>query len=608
MRVIIDRLVRNDRGVALATVYFMSVMALAAALLFSFQALATNRASVWTLKSDQVKSQADAGVQLGIARLSRVLAALEETSQLDGITESRMREYDQAEPGAFWTDHAVTWKAGTPQAGMPLRLADETPFELSSDKLSASFTINTPEHAVKVKLVYANAMPKIDRPVGRATLTTGYNDVRLRYRYEIDSESQVKMADGRAVARVTRVRSYAENPVDAENTVQVRLSRSLTRYNLFVENNTTPSGTPIYSSVNYKGKVYSVNKMYLTDDPTFNATVELVQPTDALAWQYKSDPSIVPPKTFKFVNSKGDPLIKGKELVLGASLIPWPDYVEEDLQRRIAQYGTPQPAGPAQVLTPGVYPAPADIVPQTSGGNGLLRRAIYVNGDAEVTLKAIDGKTHYIVKPAVGALYTEVQEVALWENPEFLIFVDGRLKIEGQVADRTKFTAASTGDLIVTNDLVYEGGIPNDDTVVGLLSWKGHVLVAKDVGQNSIAVKYPRNLYIHAVIMAPNGGFGAEGFDTLVSYALKSDESAYRGKIFHVGSQIRRYSLPTQDSAKITDPVGTPCRDTPCGWGLATEFDTDLESTKAPPYFPANGPYTLQDRKKLRVVDIFRVL
>src|SRR5262249_28085658 len=113
---------------------------------------------------------------------------------------------------------------------------------------------------------------------------------------------------------------------------------------------------------------------------------------------------------------------------------------------------------------------------------------------------------------------------------------------------------------------------------LGLVSWDGNVLVTKDAPVSTA-------INLHAVVMTPSGGFGAEGYNP-----FSANYTTNVGTIIHKGSLIRMYAIPTNDGATL-------------GWDLKSFYDPDLADKKAPPYFPGNGKYELRNESNSRVVD-----
>jgi hypothetical protein len=171
----------------------------------------------------------------------------------------------------------------------------------------------------------------------------------------------------------------------------------------------------------------------------------------------------------------------------------------------------------------------------------------------------------------------------------FIIYVDGRLLIDGSIAETTKLSINSSADAIITNDLKYQSGTVGPNTVLGLVSWTGNILVSKDiappVGQSV------KNLTLHGVMMAVNGAFGAQGYDDFAT----NYPGGYKGTITHIGAFIRLWNLPTLSS------------DGTRGWGIQTAYDPYLAQSKAPPFFPGNGAYKMINQNLADVAEIYLI-
>jgi len=593
------RISKNQKGFALPVFMMLVIVTSIMVLSLSRRAMRSSHLTVQKVRNVQGKKVAEGGIQVGLVRLERRLEFLEDRILEEGMTEEKLMSYAKAdddslsigEPGMFWVDFMQE---------LPGQPADESDFAVDPSSWVAHFTIDNSTHFITVRLKYANNDVSDTGAVEPSA--TGFNDVWLRYNYEIEAQDK-------STGKIARVESYAQNRGDKDLTIQVHIARLLSQYNLFAEYNREPpvdpddpdSGDPVYDNRVYNGPVYSKHTFYVWDDPgpIFNSSVQIS--TQALAdiphgsyWHINTG------SAFEFVNDLGEKLEDNGLLNLDTRVLELPGHIEEDVQKVIAYYGIPgQPWPPVVVPLPNSVHHKIMSVDLNGGTRGDVSVSFYVNGDANIVLEKKPPRTTVfrIESPPGSGDWTVIeQDVGVIRDPYFLVYVDGQARVGGQVSERTKLTIAARDDVIITSSITYSGNLPSDDTVIGLVSWNGHVLISQDIQASENVL-----LYLHAVIMTPNGGFGIENW-----LDLKKDPDDpinppviylnYRGKVFHTGAVIRKYALPTLNKFKAS-----------LGWGIETQYDRALKSRKAPPFFPGNGAYQLLDAHQARVVDIYRV-
>jgi len=557
--------VSQTGGALLPAFLILSVVAVIFVLGFSRFSLEKSRQTNTLIHSDKGKAFADAGVQLALARLdwrlAQLPARLEDAPGMGALTDVEVDRYADPNDKGASLQLLIRRLNGFDPALHP-------DFVDNNDG-TASFIIDQPPHQVRVTLRDAS-------DVGDAMTTGGINDVTLYYGYRIES---LDTKSGRSTA----VQSYAETPADLDETIQVHLSRSLSRYNLFAVNNVTPGpgGKPIYDRNSYRGPVYSEQEFFIAGDPRYDDKV-MISRKARTSYTHVPDPW----HDDDFRKADDSPA----NLALDVPDIPMPSSVQEDEQKRVAWSGSPtgpmpNPAGP------GVTPAQKKVM-YKNGQELTDEVAAYVKGDAEIVIENTQqtNKFHITVD---GVKSVIEQDVAARRAPYFFIYVDGKTRVRGELSQGNRVTVAAKDDVVINGDILYADTFPNEDTVMGLISWNGHVLIAKDFDPDS-------QNKVYAVIMAPKGGFGAEGHENnFADYPRDSYGNGLKGTIYHTGSIIRGYSIPTFafDAAAQTS----------WGWNLETQYDGDLANKKTPPYFPASGPYQLMELKNALVKDFYKI-
>jgi Tfp pilus assembly protein PilX len=155
----------------------------------------------------------------------------------------------------------------------------------------------------------------------------------------------------------------------------------------------------------------------------------------------------------------------------------------------------------------------------------------------------------------------------IYVNGAILSTLDGASRgLYGMVNRQMRLTIAAEGEIRITADLVYEappaGPGHNPTNVLGLYSVTGNVTVHGEVA--------PNNLYVDAVVLAPNGRYWVEGWNWL---PVKGTLSTLGGSIQGTFGAFGGFSPYT-------------------GYGRAMTYDWRLRSNVSPPFFPLTETYT----------------
>jgi Tfp pilus assembly protein PilX len=155
----------------------------------------------------------------------------------------------------------------------------------------------------------------------------------------------------------------------------------------------------------------------------------------------------------------------------------------------------------------------------------------------------------------------------IYVNGAILSTKDGTSRgLYGMVNRQMRLTIAAEGEIRITADLVYEappaGPGHNPANVLGLYSVNGNVTVHGEVA--------PDNLYVDAVVLAPNGRFWVEGWNWL----------PVKGTLHTLGGSIQG----TFGAFGGFNPF--------TGYGRAMTYDWRLRANVSPPFFPLTETYT----------------
>lgn len=160
----------------------------------------------------------------------------------------------------------------------------------------------------------------------------------------------------------------------------------------------------------------------------------------------------------------------------------------------------------------------------------------------------------------------------IYTNGSILSTVDGTSRgLYGMVHREMRMTIAAEQEIRITADLVYEappaGPGHNPKNVLGLYAVNGNVTVHGEVAPGSSPSD---NLYIDAVVLAPNGRYWVEGWNWLPE----------KGTIRTLGGSIQG----------TFGAFGGFMPNT--GYGRLMTYDWRLRSNVSPPFFPLTETYT----------------
>jgi len=592
---------KKSPGVALITVFFIAFFVLGTLLYLSFRAMENSRALVRTVKTSQSAFIADAGIQRGLALLEKKLSQIDKRISEGLLLEDGTRKIISADDVKNYTRATSIWRMRFFRDWLnhnPLEPDDSIPPELdftivedsAIDDLyyavmSTAVAMGENRQEIVVRLFDANA-PLGLNPRG----TGGLNNVTMRYGFEVESTPINSSGErGKTVA----VRSYTSSVSDRDRTINVHLARVISKYNLFTIYNTidgTIGGTPVWDSVKYTGDIYSTYPFYSRGDATYDGTMMVSNTAGDPPVVYRNEDGTL-------VNLADVPKSDGsRNVVERIDEKTFPTNMTWKLHRGCGFYGYLTNT----VLTPA--PVSGNIYRDKNHSQILcvdgqehdMDMTAYVHGSATLQINNLGPDfttTQYIITTfdaSGNVIDTDTIEQEVWRivDPYFLLYVHGNLTITGgEVSKGSKVTLAARSNIIINGSLTYGGGIPNDNTVIALVAWVGDVLI----GIN--ATPTDGELKLHAVAMAPLGGFGAEG-----NADLNANYTNCRGTVRHCGSLLHYHRLPTLSPFPDQN-----------GWAVETTFDTALAEMKAPPYFPGDEPYELREPEKARVVEVYRV-
>jgi hypothetical protein len=158
--------------------------------------------------------------------------------------------------------------------------------------------------------------------------------------------------------------------------------------------------------------------------------------------------------------------------------------------------------------------------------------------------------------------------------PNGMIYVDGRINsLSGTLGTNEQVTIAATDRVQITGNLTYQNYQANShpptspatpsaagqNSVLGLLSWQSNVRVSDSLPAGDIS--------IHATVMAPNGEFGIENYDSI---AVKGTLTLLGGCISNTYGAFGTFS-----GSNLTH-----------GYRRNFVYDQRLGQGMSPPFFP----------------------
>ncbi len=356
----------------------------------------------------------------------------------------------------------------------------------------------------------------------------------------------------------------------------------------------------MFDTTTFPGPVHMNRYLQIWGGPTF---LDLVSQSDN-AVRFGNNGSPV------FLATGSNPpydVPRGGPIERGAPSIPAPDLSSNPARAAVGLPPSGSDPGPTEIRggasdlpdSSGVVPQGTYIMDQRCSTTGC--GGIYIRGDASRLVTAVEGGLQVIYVRVPGAsVATPVQPGPdikivldpgaatvttfwgpLWEYTRTyngvrlngLIYVDGGITasrvgegLYGVVQQGTRLTIAATGEIRITDHLVYQrppaGPGDNPQNVLGLWSRGGNVTI-----EGSLT---PRNLYVDAAVLTPVGKFWVRGWNTLPD----------KGTISFLGGTVQQ----TYGEFGGFDPIR--------GYGRAMTYDWRLRSNVSPPFFPLTPGYT----------------
>jgi len=277
-----------------------------------------------------------------------------------------------------------------------------------------------------------------------------------------------------------------------------------------------------------------------------------------------------------------------------------PDVSQKDNHIRAALGLGPSDTIP--ILEEGVY------VPVNNHMEKLVLGGIYIEGDSGISLgKVVDRAIYTIIITQPNTIMVDYSanttEVHLKEPeiideilsgvPNGMIYNHGAIiSLSGRVHKDSQVTVAASGNIRITNHILYDQhcdfdyyadfeGQPNAEgfiNMLGLVSWGGSITIPQGA---------PNNIEIHAVVMAPQGGFKVPDHNV----------GSPRGTATLLGGSI----------TGTYDPFGTFNSQGELLTGYRRNFiyDIRVQLGMAPPFFPKVQNFSSTTKDSTKNVSIY---
>jgi hypothetical protein len=417
---------------------------------------------------------------------------------------------------------------------------------------------------------------------------------RFHYTYSIESTARITRFNPPLIKTIT----FAPNSFD----LTVRQD-NFAKYALFTFHHRTPSGTTVWftSDTNFFGPVHTNERFSFANNPSAHFTNEVTQ-SQGTARYYNNGNSVLLDSDH---NAARDVPVFDNEFLRSQDTIPLPAAISQTDLRNAALGGMAVPGA----SSPGVY------VPSTGG---TLTGGIYLNGnsgqssDNPSVSMSVNGSnnpvytitqhihptdhttvitvnnaanTTTVVRDGVSTTYNGKPDGATHEG--IIIYANDDIKsLAGTVQQDTQITVSGERDIIITNNVMYQGysstpslNASGYNNLLGILSWGGNV---------RIGTSAPDDINVHAVVMAPHGVFTVDNYDS----------GSSRGTATLLGGVITDWY-----GAFGTFSGSSGMR---TGYGRNFVYDNRVLQGMAPPYFPYMDRFTIDNPAELARKMIWR--
>ena len=425
---------------------------------------------------------------------------------------------------------------------------------------------------------YANATIRV-RQNGTARADLPNEDFWFNYTYTVESNGAITRYSNPISKQVV----YSPQPF----TIYVHRD-NFAKFALFTVHHKTTNNTTVWftNSTNFCGPVFTDERFAFANNPSAHFTENTSQ-NYTTAYFYNNSSSVLINASS---NGVKDVPTFDKGFNRGADSLQLNASMTETQMRNYALGNGTDPGNGIWVINNGTACKGGIYVRGSSSNSsddayirmtvdGSNNQVYTVNqGGANTTITINKGTNQTTVVNGTGThIYTGVPDGTTHEG--VLFFVNDTIKnVTGTVADTVQVTLASDKDMVLNGCLTYQNytasplSANNTTNLLGLISWNGNVRIGSGA---------PNNVSVDGIVMAPNGVFTVDSYDSGNS----------RGTATLLGGVISNYygAFGTFGSGGDT------------GYGRNFVYDARMLEGSSPPYFPYMSYFTA-DIKPLNVL------
>ncbi|MFZ5801183.1 MAG: DUF4900 domain-containing protein [Candidatus Omnitrophota bacterium] len=539
--------IKNQRGAALAISLMVIIVLIILGSVLILRSVTEKRSSDEERRTIQAFYLAEAGANSGLDRLDYLI----NTDLLTAVTQinpqTLARRVSQYVAGGDGLGFLRTY----------VKEYDQAQFTLSGDGLSI-YHNGTTTALGSGNYIYTIYVREKSNPYAVATDTWDFP-----YTFTINALGTSSTARRRVL-------------LTGDFTVRVQKD-NFARYALFTNHHSMPSGTTVWftNNTNFSGPLHTNERYSFAYNPS--GTFDGMVTQHILTARYFNGGS--PVLRAADSNPPYDVPIFNADFIRGANEINLESSVtQQDLMDQAR-------AGDRSAVGNGIYLA----------NNGTaLTGGIFVKGDSTVQMTTdTNGDAKYIVTQGTTTKNITVKKNEMKTNVETvgggtvtydgipdgmddlgtIIYVDGAVTgLKGTVQKDTEVTVSSQNDIIITDNLVYQETNPGPPlnaegktNLLGIVCWGGNVRIGPTA---------PNNVNIHGTIMARNGIFTVDGYDS----------GDPRGTATLLGGVITNfYGAFGQFNSQTGQMVH--------GYARNYVYDERMSYGNAPPYFPSMNTF-----------------
>ena len=366
-------------------------------------------------------------------------------------------------------------------------------------------------------------------------------------------------------------------------TVQVQRD-NFAKFALLTNHHTLPSGTVVWftEKTNFSGPVHTNERISVAFNPSGTFDGIVTQQYANARFYNNGSPILLNADN----NAPRDVPTFNAGFTRGASVIPMATSVQKQDLINEARAGDTTSgngiflANSGNNLTGGIYVNGDSALNMSVNNNNAVYTITQGAMTKAITVDRTNDQTTVVTNGGSPQVYGGVPDGV--DNIGTIVYVDGSITaLGGTVQDQTELTISSESDVVITNHIQYSDYTPGTGTpgtpgyvapaasgatnLLGIVSWDGNI---------RIGTAAPNDLNIHGTLMAPDGVFTADNYNS----------GSPRGTVTLLGGIISDYYGAMGTFSGATGQLLT-------GFGRNFVYDERMLIGKSPPYFPSMQKY-----------------